>query len=243
MKVFLPLFILLALMAQVRHASAQSTRTGGGQGPPRPQAVAAATAAQAKQDEEIKKILNDPTIWGKDFPQLLKTLPLFAGGGEKTVLIFPESVVGGTPYPNLPQSLKAIEGANAANRMVNDTKQGEAFKRAMGARSGEVLTLFHANPFEEDDSQRVTLDRPGREYLPPDKSIAAIRKSRGEPQKITKVRINGASEDRPEVLTYYEYAGGAVTFVMHNYRRYGYVDRVILNLPAIQSALASKPNP
>jgi hypothetical protein len=242
MKVFLPLVILLALTLQARHASAQPTHEGGGQGPaPRPSAAPA--AAQAKQAEEIKKILSDPTIWGKDFPQFLKTLPLFAGSGEKTVLIFPKSVVGGTPYPNLPQSLKAIERANAANRAVNDTRQGEAFKRAIGMRSGEVLTLFHANPFGEDDSQRVTLERLGSEFLLPDNSIAAIRKSQGEPQKITKVRINGESEDRPEVLTYYEYAGGAVTFVMHNYRRYGYVDRVILNITAVQSALASKPNP
>jgi hypothetical protein len=245
MKVFLPLVILAALPLQERPAPTPPARAVEEQGPQPAARIpgrVAPAAAQDKQAEEIKKILNDPTLWGKDFQQLLKFLPLLAGSGEKTVLVFPRAVVGGTPFPNLPRSTRAIERASAANKIVNDTKLGEEFKRSVGARNDQLLTLFHANPFPEDDSQRVTLERAGAEYLLPDNSIAAIRKSQGEPQKVTSVRINSENEDRPEMLIYYEYAGGAVTFVMHNYKRYGYVNRVILDIPAIQSALASKPN-
>jgi hypothetical protein len=195
------------------------------------------SAGQASQYEQIKKILNDTTLWGKDFPQVLRSLPLIAGSGEKTVLVFHGVVVGGTPFPNLPQSLRAIDRASAANRILNDTRQGEAFKRSLGVRSDEVITLFYANPFLEDNSQRLTLERAGGEYLLPN-TVAALKRSQGEPQKVSKVRVNGYDEDRPEVLTYYEYAGGAVIFVMHNYKRYGYINRAILNIPAVQSALS-----
>lgn len=245
MKVLLPLVILAAATLQGQPALAQATRPVEGREPqPAPVTGRAAPAtAQARQADEIRKILNDPTLWGKDFQQFLKLLPLLARSGEKTVLIFPRAVVGGTPFANQPQSKTAIERANTTNKVLNDTKQGKEFKRAIGARGGDKLTLFYARPFPEDDSQRVTLERPSVEYLLPNTSIAAIKKSRGEPQRVTKVRINSAEEGRPEVLTYYEYADGAVTFVMHNFRRYGYVDRVVLNVPAVESALAAKPNP
>ena len=201
--------------------------------PPKSTPPPAATANQ-NQQEAIRKILFDQSIWGKDFGAALKAIPLLSENGEQKVLIFGDRLIGTTPYQK-----NDIQAAMSIRRATRDLNADiSAMKRQGGAQSD--LGTAQALSFPDDDSQRIAMFKAGNQYLAPNTSIVTIKEHHGTPQKITKEAVKSTNQYRPEVLIYHHYANSAVIFVTSNIRNSGYVNRVILSAPAVQAALADR---
>jgi hypothetical protein len=185
------------------------------------------TPDKKQHAETIKKILSDPTIWGKDFGVALETIPYLERTGEREVLVFNNKVMGARKV-----EVGTSETRTAVRRINERIERSE--QTSMMARSG---TKAEALWFPEDNSQRVAVISSTSEYLAPKTTIDKLKERLGSPQKISKHVVDTAKEDRPEVFTYFHYADDSIIFVSSNIRNYGYIDRVILNTADVKAAM------
>lgn len=189
--------------------------------------VHAQTPDKKQHEETIKKILSDPTIWGKDFAVALETIPFLERTGERQVLVFNNKVIGARKVE------AGTSETRAAVRRINERIE-RSEQRSMMAKSG---TKAEALWFPEDNSQRVAVTSFTSEYLAPKTTIDKLKERLGTPQKVSKHVVQTGKEDRPEVFTYFHYADDSIIFVSSNIRNYGYVDRVIMNTADVKAAM------
>ena len=191
----------------------------------------------------LDAIFSDSTLWGKDFPIALASLQSWPAAGERSVVVFQNRIVGGTP-------LKTREEAEQTSKKVAEAMATMEFKpkprfeamfKDVAPQLAAPLKTEIISRFQDDDSVRVASTRPDAQFLAPNLTMAAVQKRLGPPEKVEQQVIHGEGERRPVVLTLYRYADGAVTFAESNIAvRPGMVDRVLLDVPTVVNAIQAK---
>lgn len=184
--------------------------------------------AQANQAASLPAILNDGSIWGKDFSAVLPSLPAWQQTGEQQVIVFSDRIVGNTPYER-PEGVRA-----------GVAELGRALAVSRATAKGAVARNLRAEaiPFPEDDSIRVAMITSSLQLLNPQLTRAGLEQTFGPPEKVSSLTLQNKAERRPVVLTLYQYANGTVIFAEPDLTtRPGFVDRVFLNVSALNRAV------
>lgn len=184
---------------------------------------------QTNRTASLPAILNDNSLWGKDFSAALPSLPAWQQVGEPQVTVFSDRIIGSRTYER-PEA--AQSGATELRRALATPRP--ALPGATAARNfrAETLTLL------EDDSVHVALINSSLQLLNPELTRAVLERRLGPPEKVSSLTLQNKLERRPIVLTLYQYAGGAVVFAEPNLsQRPGFVDRVFLDVPALTNAV------
>jgi hypothetical protein len=192
------------------------------------------TSLALAQPSPLTKILTTRSLWGKDYSEALAFLRAWPRINERSVAIFPNQVVGNTPY-DTPEEAKRAAEALAEALKAPPPKPNFAFESLLKE------ALNRPPPFQpqviprfEDDSARVALTGPGLQFLAPSLSIQQIERLIGMPEKTYTQLIQGKGDRRPILLTLRSYAGGAILFVESDLSsRPGLLDRVILDVDAV----------
>lgn len=187
----------------------------------------------------LVKILKDPTLWGKDYPAALAYLDSWNKIGKRIVAVFPNQLVGTTPY----------ETREEADQKAKDLAQ--AMQRPQprpNADFDELLDDARKTPppfqtegisvFPDDLSNRVAWTGPSIQFLAVQLTLDNVQERLGPPEKITRELVPSDIERRPVILTLYRYAGGAVVFAETDWApRPGFVDRIIFDIPAVTAVV------
>jgi hypothetical protein len=205
-----------------------------------------ASAGPEKLDEAARRtleaILADKEVWGKGFGMVVASLPAWAAGGVDKVLVFPEQVVGATAF-------KTDADAAAARAKLAEVKVPKEYApRAAAATAHQVADAPALKPqvlksFADDGSIRLAWrGGEGARFLADGLTIAAVRQKFGKAGKVQTVAISSERDSRPLVLTFHEYADGAVAFVESDATPTpGLVNRVVLTTaPSVGAVFEEK---
>lgn len=197
-----------------------------------------AAVPQGPTRASVERILIDSTLWGNDFPAVLANIRSWEQVGETAVVIFPDRVIGATPYEGVglaqPRAEALADGMKEATPTTNPT-----FSRILETYHG-VPPQFRVTviPFPKDGSQRIAWTTPGLELLPPALTLKTVRDRLGPPEEVTRQVLQTEKDHRPTVLTGFSYAAGAAVFIESDLApRPGYVERVVLNVAALAATL------
>jgi hypothetical protein len=201
-------------------------------------AAARPEAGRGAQQPTMNRIFEDKTIWGPDFPVLLAHLQSLERAKQQQVLVFPDRAVVASPAKTEDEAKKL---ADTLNTQISELQKNPTplFKR-MSARSPAARPLrATVERLPEDQSFRASI--PGLNLLQANLTVATVRKQLGAPENVTRQLIEGPGDSRPLVLTLYRYAGGSVVFAEADIApRPGFVNRAVLNVPAVTAALAKE---
>jgi hypothetical protein len=204
------------------HSSPTVTTTGSGTPPP----------PQDPNATLLLRILQDQTIWGRDFTAVLRALPAFEAAGEETIAVKPAQVVGRHKYRDMESALPA---ANRASAMTDAAPQ--QFKVPMRATNA---TMSAPRPVMLLDDRTVRVGTPEErtEYLVKGVSIDTLIARYGQPDSVTEELLDDGTERRPIGLKVYHFAGGAVAFATADINDDPrWVDRAFLDTRAISRAI------
>lgn len=181
------------------------------------------------------RILTNPNLWRQDFPLLLAQLPALQRAGESKLLVFPDKAVSDTP-------MRSRDAARARREQIDNAMEQlranptPLSRKLMARTTPRSLKAELIANFPEDDSSRVAIE--SLQLFAPGLRVETVRKELGAPEKVSRVVIESEGERRPLILTLYSYMGGAIVFAEADIApRPGAVDRVILDIPAVTSAL------
>jgi len=158
----------------------------------------------------LEDILANPTLWGKDFPVLLNSLHSWQSVKAKNVVVFPNRVLGSTPFKTKdaaqPQLEKFRQALKAPRPLVRPRFQPLLKEQVIPAAESNIIQL------PEDDSFRVELTAGPAQFLAEGLTIKKVQETLGKPERVTTQVIQSKRDMRPVVLTLYSYANGAVMF-------------------------------
>jgi hypothetical protein len=183
--------------------------------------------AQSSHHATLKEILSDTAVWGNDFPKALSEVLLMHRMGESTVELDRHNVLGTTKY------VRMEDASNAKYMLRSAQKSFENFMdKGIDAYFGKQIASIRSKGAVEVVENDPTLDRLMADYKPLKAqrlgienkalrffgSITAddLKKRWGDPDKVTSESVPNDGEDREEILTLSQYAGGALTFVVSN---------------------------
>lgn len=190
------------------------------------------TSAQAPQPS-LLQILANRSVFGKDFPAALASVPAWAAVEERRVVVLAHEVVGGTPFTTKEEAEKRALRLRQALQNRVTFRPGTPL-----AESSATLSRVQAISFPEDDSVRVAVSDSSPELIAPQLTPARLKEELGQPEKIIYVTVQNKYERRPIELTVYEYAGGQISFAESSPSlRPGFIDRAILDVRAINAAV------
>ena len=206
------------------------------------------TAAERRRTELIK-ILNDPVIWRTDLGTVLETLPSWVQSKEDDVILYPNAIAGSTSYDINAQGLR--KASATANDLHSALKSKPSFKvrtRELGALLNKATVkaselVPSGQPSAEPGRLRVLLTSGNTiplKILAENLSVDDM-KSRFDFQPEVEVhafKLPGSA--RPEVLTYYIYAGGDITFVESEMDSPGYITRAMIDARAALPTIFQK---
>jgi hypothetical protein len=204
-----------------------------------PLALGLATPAigQGKQASMIAKILTTPGLWGKDFPAALASLPAWKRAGDPSVAIFPDRIVGATPF-------KTTESAQSARTaMIQALNQrppaAEPFVELLKGQTERILQAqSEILQFLDDDSYRVTVTWADAQFFPAGLTVKQVESLIGQPEAVTTQVIQSERDRRPVILTLHRYADGALIVAESDWApKPGLVDRIILNVPTVSAVV------
>jgi hypothetical protein len=183
----------------------------------------------------VVKILNDRTLWGKDYPAALAYLSSWNKINERTVALFPEGVLGNTPYNSPENAQQVVRQLATAMEQPQPQPKDEFDELLREARKNPPPFQAKTTSFlSEIDSMRIVWADKSLQFLAPNLSLNAVQERLGPPEKVTQEVTSRGGEFRPIVLTLYRYAGGAVTFAETDWAPIpGFVDRVIFDVPTV----------
>jgi len=227
--VFGSLFFLLLHCQSVDGPRAKSSRT------PAPTAeTAAASPAQSPDASKLIEMLQDPLLWGPDYPEALNAIRALAQAGEERAEILPRQVIGRQKYATPAQAGAATSRANAS--LLNMTNAPRIDIAGMNART--VKPQIAAVVSADDRAVHVgTPDRPAQ-YIATNVKIDQVITRFGKPDRVTVEVIDDGTERRPIELTLYYWANDAIvvgtTDVSADPRT---VERVVLDTNAVTRAI------
>lgn len=201
---------------------------GVGQPPP------ASSSAQQPAQPTVVQMLEDPTIWGKDYPAALAYLSSWKSIEEQSVALFADEVVGATVYDSRDRAEQSASQLSKAMQEPQPPPNRE-FETFIGD-AGKTPPPFQAAPipFPEDDSIRVAWTGESLQFLAPGLRLAEIEARYGPPEKVERQAIQGEGERRPIILITYQYADGAILFAETDIAPIpGLVNRVLFDVDAI----------
>lgn len=198
-----------------------------------------AQIAEARLPLSLAQILSDHILFGKDFPAALAQLQGWTQIGERTVAVFPDQIVGSTPYRTREEAQPNAGLLGRASRELHPRLNPEITSLLAGAIAKQPPAfLAQAILSPEDVTLRIAWADAAFQFLAPDLSVATVRERLGPPEKISEEIVPTESDRRPVVLTVYSYAGGTIAFAESDAAaKPGLVDRVILDVPAVAAAL------
>ena len=198
-----------------------------------------AQIAEARPPSPLAQILSDHVLWGNDFPAALAQLQGWTQIGERTVAAFPDQIVGNTRYRTREEAQPNAGLLSRASRELHPRLNPEFTSPLAGGLAKQPpVFLAQAILSPDDVTLRIAWADAAFQFLTPDLPVATIRERLGPPEKISEEIVPTESDRRPVVLTVYYYAGGAIGFAESDAApKPGFVDRVILNVPAVAAAL------
>lgn len=183
----------------------------------------------------LVRILSNQAVFGKDFAAALRGLPAWNALEEREVVVFTHQIVGATPYDTKQAAEKRATQLNEAL-----TKAQAQFKSEFGAMSVAAPRAMHVEgiPFPEDDSYRAAVTDSSLQLLNSELTPARLSAALGKPLRVRYVTVQNKTERLPIQLTLYEYADDQIAFAVPDPSlRPGIIDRAILNVRAINSAV------
>ena len=206
------------------------------------------------QDEQIVKVLTNKVLWRDDFPSLLKRLKSLNASGETKISVLPNEAYGERKFTSL-EVVGETGELHSLMRELRSLMMGlpplkpavQAKLNATWDQSMDTVTGV-GQPSGDDGSVRVNLTSkkpsttnliPTPEFLAPELALSTVKQQNGEPEKVTTQIVDSAEgEHRPEILTLYHYAGGAIIFAVSDMSPTPLIiDRVILDTARVSKAL------
>ena len=189
----------------------------------------------------LASVLGERNLWGKDFPLVLLSLPNWNQIGDRRVAVFSNRIVSAVSHKTrdeAQQSIRKLDVLLAAAPSVEANAALAPLLKGVSLKQPVRLRAEIVSPFIDDDSIRIAITRPGAQFLSPNLTVAEVRKRLGTAEKITQEVQQNPTERRPVVLTLHHYANDAVVFAEADIApKPGLVDRVILDVPTITTAL------
>jgi hypothetical protein len=183
-------------------------------------------------------ILADSTLWGRDFPSLLAYMRAWQDAGERIVLVFADTAMGGARRLTPTEAARAVDVFRSALQRPPLAVRTLALPRVTEAGRHSppfqpaVVTLF------DDGSLRLGAVGQGLQLLARPLTVDHLRRRLGSPEAVRRELIQSDREGRPTVLTLYVYAGGAVIFAESDLApRPGAIDRAFLDTDVITAAV------
>jgi hypothetical protein len=200
----------------------------------------ATPAAPPAQGTDLARALSDSALWGKDFPTALAFVEGLGRAGERRVYVFPDRVVGATQHRTQDEARRAAARLTAAMRAGRRRARPafEGLLRGVPTQAPAALRVEVVRLEPDDEYFHVAWVAPTLQFLPRQLTVAAVRERLGPPERVVQELIQNETERRPVVLTLNFYAGGAVAFAESDWAPVpGYVDRAVLDVPAVTAAL------
>lgn len=208
---------------------------------PRPSGRLSAPAVSLmQQGTDVARVLNDRTLWGRDFPTALAFVESLGRAGERRVYVFPDRVVGATQHRTQDEARRSA--ARLAEAMKANRRRArpayEELLRGVPLQAPATLRAEVVRLEPDDEYYHVALVGASLQLLPRQLTVAAVRGRLGAPERTVQELIQNETERRPVVLTLYFYGGGAVAFAESDWAPVpGFVDRAVLDVPAVTAAL------
>lgn len=219
-------------------------------------AVSHSTSAPSQDPvrSAIVKILNDRTLFGRDFPAALAFLSSWSQIGEREVHIYPDRIVGATQYKTLEEAQQAADRLRQATAGPRPTPSPEFVELLRGVPSQFPFRVEVISFFSDDGSIRLAWSAPqaspgvsqqvsdpaqtALQFFDPGLTPATVQQRAGPADEITQRTLQTDKDERPVILAVHSYAKGAVVFATSDLSpRPGSVDRIIFNVPAITAVV------
>jgi hypothetical protein len=195
--------------------------------------VRSAQSTNPKVITQVRMSLAQRSLWGRDYAALIASIPGWARIQEKTIVIAPDVVFGGTPFRS------REEAETHAERLAAALEQPEAlapnFEHAAVEGRRALAGKIAARPYSGGESYRVVLGV-GSNFLP-ELTIADVQRILGKEEAI-RSETEEVGDGRPIVYTAYVYFDGTVIFKSSNYApRPDQVVQVVLDISSSLEAI------
>lgn len=200
----------------------------GGCGTPKPAAA---------QESSLGKILTDERLWGADAFAAFALLDQWRRVGAPSIIVLPDRIVSGAPSATAAEAEETAAAMAPAKKRVRSDLQGVFAQQYSDAIETERPKLrAEAATFLEDNSNRVVWTAADGEFLQKGLTIQTVVDAYGKPEMVTSETIHFEGDRRPESVTKYGFAEGAIQFIESNFAPTpGLVDRVVIAIePAVK---------
>jgi hypothetical protein len=197
---------------------------------------------QTDQASVVVKILNTRGLWGKDFPTALLSLPAWERVGERSIAIFPDRIVGTTPFRTRDAAQPTRTTFDQAVSQPPPSPNSPFADLFKGVPTGPLPVQSDVIQIFDDDSFRIAMvGKGGAQFLAPGLTIVQVESLIGPAQVVTTQVIQSERDRRPVILTLHSYGDGAIAFAESDWQPVpGIVDRVLLNVPAVSTIVLRK---
>jgi hypothetical protein len=178
----------------------------------------------AQQKPTAQQLLNDRSLWGKDFIALRPELHDLKVLGSK-IEVHRNVVIGSRQYTDAQESHDAASNINEtvfaatarpdAHELWAGDYKSEVHGYGPTTQAGSTKTAKESKDQGHHVSIVARSDKPA-EFLAPDLTAEALTRKIGVPERLDHEIIRGKNDGRPEVITTYTYAGGAIKFKVSN---------------------------
>lgn len=200
-------------------------------------AITSAAMAQAPKQlaiTQLRAALLQRPLWGRDYTTLVASISGWAQIQEKTIIVAPDVVFGGTSFRGREEA--EAQARKLAGSLERPRTLAPDFMDAAAEGRTDLGGKITARPYSRGASYRVTVGF-GSNFLPADLRIAEVQRKLGKEEAVT-TEIEDIGEGRPIVYTNYIYADGALIFKLSNYAPAAdQVFRVMLDIPSSVEAM------
>ena len=187
------------------------------------------------QQTRLEDILTDQSLWGEDFPSVLKTLEAFSRAGERQVSVFPDKILGRTKYTRRAQAEPGLSRLAQGLKVTPKARSSKFESLITQARTALTTRIIL---FPDDRTFRISTAGVSAQFLKPGLSISDVEARLGKAERVTTEVLDDGTERRPVILTLHHYAGGAIIFVESDVNpNIHSVDRVFLDVSKISATL------
>lgn len=180
-----------------------------------------------------------PGLWGRDYAVLVASIPGWARLQEKTVVVAPDVVIGGSPFRSREEAEAQAEALRKALYEPH-ARLTPLFARLAGQAAGVAASKVSVERYGGGASYRVVVGL-GLNLLPADLRLSDVERAVGKAEEVKREVDDTGGERRPLVLTGHVHAGGALVYQASNYAPDpDQVVRVVLNIPAALRALTEE---
>jgi hypothetical protein len=187
------------------------------------------------QQTRLEDILTDESLWGEDFPSVLKTLEAFTRAGEQQISVFPDKILGRTKYTRRAQAEAKLNRLAQGLKVTPKARSSKLESFMTQARTALAARVIQ---FQDDRTFRISTAGVSAQFLERGLTISDVEARLGKAERVTTEVLDDGTERRPVILTLHHYAGGAIIFVESDVNPNVHsVDRVFLDVSKISATL------